>query len=46
MKMKNKKNHKGSDIFRVVDSYFQLVFGIGQVWDLIDEILSLWKNIC
>ena len=35
------KNHKGSDIFRVVDNYFQLGFRTGHVWDLIDEIFTL-----
>jgi hypothetical protein len=39
------KNHKGSNIFKVVDSCFQLGFRIGQVWDLIDEIFTLWENI-
>jgi hypothetical protein len=45
MKMKKKKIAKGSDIFRAVDSYFQLGFRNGQVWDLIDEIFTLWANI-
>ena len=40
----NAKNHKGSDVFRVVDSYFQLRFRNGHVWDLIDEIFTLWKK--
>jgi hypothetical protein len=35
------KNRKGSDIFRDVDSYFQLGFRTRQVWDLIDEIFTL-----
>ena len=39
------KYRKGSDIFRVVDNYFQLGFRTGQVWDLIDEIFTLWENI-
>ena len=39
------KNRKGSDVFRVVDNYFQLGFRTGQVWDLIDEIFTLWENI-
>jgi hypothetical protein len=39
------KNHKGSDIFRVVDNYFQLGFIAEHVWDLIDEIFTLWENI-
>jgi hypothetical protein len=39
------KNCKGSDAFRVVDSYFQLGFRTRQVWDLVDEIFSLWENI-
>ena len=39
------KYRKGSDIFRSVDNYFQLGFRIGQVWDLIDEIFTLWENI-
>jgi hypothetical protein len=36
---------KRSDIFRVVDKYFQLGFIIGQVWDLIDKIFTLWENV-
>jgi hypothetical protein len=28
-----------------VDNYFQLGFRTGQVWDLIDEIFTLWENI-
>jgi hypothetical protein len=39
------KNRKGSDAFRVVDSYFQLGFKTGQIWDLVDEIFNLWENI-
>ena len=39
------KYRKGSDIFRVVDNYFQLGFGTRQVWDLIDEIFTPWENI-
>jgi hypothetical protein len=45
MKIQKKKNRNGSDIFRVVDSYFQLGFRTGHVWDLIDEIFTLWENI-
>ena len=45
MKIQKKKNRKGRDIFRVVDSYFQLGFRTGQVWYLIDEIFTLWENI-
>ena len=45
MKIQKKKNHKGSDIFKVVDSFFQLRFRTGQVWDLIDEIFTLWENV-
>jgi hypothetical protein len=39
------KNCKGSDVFRVVDNYFQLGFRNRQVWDLIDEVFTLWENI-
>jgi hypothetical protein len=39
------KYHKGSDVFGVVDSYFQLGFRIVQVWYLIYDIFTLWKNI-
>jgi hypothetical protein len=39
------KNCKGSDVFRAVDIYFQLGFRTEQVWDLIDEIFTLWGNI-
>jgi hypothetical protein len=28
-----------------VDNYFQLGFRTGQVWDLIDEIFTLWENV-
>jgi hypothetical protein len=28
-----------------VDSYFQLGFRTRQVWDLIDDIFTLWENI-
>ena len=35
------KYRKGSDIFRVVDNYFQLGFRTRHVWDLIDEIFTL-----
>jgi hypothetical protein len=38
------KYRKGSDIFRVLDNYFQLGFRTGQVWDLIDEIFFLNRN--
>jgi hypothetical protein len=44
MKIK-RKNHKGSNVFRAVDIYFQLRFRTRHVWDLIDDILSLWENI-
>ena len=39
------KYRKGSDIFRFVDNYFQLGFRTGQVWDLRDEIFTLWENV-
>ena len=45
LKIQKKKNCKGSDIFIVVDNYFQLGFRIRHVWNLIDEIFTLWKNI-
>jgi hypothetical protein len=28
-----------------MDNYFQLGFRTRQVWDLIDEIFTLWENI-
>jgi len=28
-----------------VDNYFQLGFRTGQVWDLIDEVFTLWENV-
>ena len=42
---KKEKYREGSDIFRYVDNYFQLGFRTRHVWDLIDEIFTLWKNI-
>jgi hypothetical protein len=39
------KKCKGSDIFRALDNNFQLGFITGQVWDLIDDIFTIWKNI-
>ena len=39
------KSRKGNDIFRVVDTYFQYGFRTGQVWDLIDEIFTLWEYV-
>ena len=39
------KYRKGSDIFRDVDNYFQLGFRTRHVWDLIDDIFTLWEDI-
>ena len=42
---KSGKCNLPSDIFRGVDNIFQLAFRTGDVWNLIDEILSMWENI-
>ena len=39
------KGLKGSDAFRAIDNYFQLAFKMGEIWDLIEEIFSMWDNI-
>lgn len=39
------KGVKESDLFKGMDNYCQLGFKIGQRWDLIDDIFSLWENI-
>jgi len=42
---KGGKGNKINDLFRGVDSIFQLAFITGNVWKLVDEIFSMLKNI-
>lgn len=42
---KGRKGDKFSDSFRGVDNIFQLAFRTGEIWELINEIFSMWKNI-
>ena len=39
------KGLKGNYAFRVVHNYFQLAFGMGPIWDLIEDIFNMWDNI-
>ena len=36
---------KTADLFRGVDNIFQLAFRTRDIWNLIDEIFSMWENI-
>jgi len=42
---KGNKCSKISDLFRGVDNTFQSPFRTGEIWELINEIFSMWKNI-
>jgi len=33
------------DLFRGVDNIFQLAFRTREIWELINEIFSMWENI-
>ena len=44
----NSKGGKGSrysDLFRGIDNIFQLAFRTGDIWNLIDDIFSMWEDI-
>ena len=47
--IEEKINSKGGkvhyDIFRSIDNIFQLTFKTGEVWELINQIFSMWENI-
>lgn len=47
--IEEKNNSKGGrvniDLFRGIDNIFQLAFRIGEIWELINEIFSMWENI-
>ena len=42
---KNGKDNRSSDLFRGVDNIFQLAFRTGDIWNLIDDIFSMWEDI-
>ena len=39
------KNRRESHAFSVVYGYFRFSFRMGKIWNLIDDIFSLWENI-
>ena len=44
----NSKGGKGSrysDLFRGIDNIFQLAFRTRDIWNLIDDIFSMWEDI-
>ena len=41
---KDGKGDKFSDLFRGVDNIFQLEFRTGEIWELINEIFSIWEK--
>ena len=41
---KGRKRGKFSDLFRGVDNIFQLAFRTREIWELINEIFSMWEN--
>jgi len=44
-KINSKGSKVNSDIFRSIDNIFQLAFRTGDIWELINEIFSMWENI-
>ena len=42
---KGGKGGKFSDLFRGVDNILQLAFRTGDIWELINDIFSMWENI-
>ena len=47
--IEEKINSKGDkvhyDIFRSIDNIFQLTFRTREIWELINDIFSMWESI-
>jgi len=44
-KINSKGSKVNSDIFRSIDNIFQLAFRTREIWELINDIFSMWENI-
>ena len=45
-KISSKGGRVNYEIFRGMDNIFPLAFRTGEIWELIDKIFELWKNVC